>query len=100
MLHHIMVPKGKRLPTNSGQTGKQPNSSRSYEVTTPLIAYDLLADSIIRKQNINKVSSQVSDSLTTLDTVSNNTRSSTKLVEIQFSNSRPPLRCVLPVQEQ
>ena len=46
-----------------------------------MIEYDLLADAIIRKQNINKVSSNASDSSTTVDTVSDNTRSSTIVVE-------------------
>ena len=77
-----MGPKRKRLPaTDSGQTSKQPKKSRSDDVTTPVIDYDLLADAIIRKQNINKVSSNASDSSTSVDTVSDNTRSSTMLVE-------------------
>ena len=42
-----------------------------------MIDYDLLAEAIIRKQNINKAS----DSSTSVDTVSDNTRSRTMLVE-------------------
>ena len=77
-----MGPKRKRLPaTDSGQTSKQPKKSRSDDVTTPVIDYDLLADAIIRKQNINKVSSNASDSSTSVDTVFDNTMSSTMLVE-------------------
>ena len=73
-----MGPKRKRLPaTDSGQTSKQHKKSRSDDVTTPMIDYDLLADAIIRKQNINKAS----DSSTSVDTVSDNTRSRTMLVE-------------------
>ena len=49
-----MCPKRKRLPAkDSGQTSKQPKKSRSDDVTTPVIDFDLLADDIIRKQNIN-----------------------------------------------
>ena len=77
-----MGPKRKQLPTtDSGQTSKQPKKSRSDDVTTPVIDYDLLTDAIIRNQNINKVSSNASDSSTSVDTVSDNTRSSTMLVE-------------------
>ena len=75
-----MGPKRKRIPaTDSGQTSKQPKKSRSDDVTTPVIDYDLLTDAIIRNQNINKVSSNASDSSTSVDTVSDNTRSSTAI---------------------